>query len=299
MANARRLVNGTTYLVTRRVVKRQLLLTPTQEVKQILLYCLAYAAKRYSMEIHAFCFLSNHYHLVLTDPESRLPEFMHWLNKYSAKCINALHGEWGVFWDPDGYSAVVLGDEDAVLEKIVYTICNPVQAELVSRGEDWPGLRTGVNEVGRAQYVVERPGKFFREKGPLPQSETLRLAPLPCRGPEASELLIEVLRERVCQSEEQIRSHVKKKRRRFLGRHKVLRQDRTSTSTSYEPRRGIKPQVASRDKWKRIELLGTVKQFLSAYREALARFLAGERKVVFPAGTYLMRVRFGVRCEPA
>jgi len=42
-----------------------------------------------------------------------------------------------------------------------------------------------------------------------------------------------------------------------------------------------------------------LKEFLKKYREALCRFVTGEKDAVFPAGTYLMRVRVKVNCAPA
>jgi hypothetical protein len=57
--------------------------------------------------------------------------------------------------------------------------------------------------------------------------------------------------------------------------------------------------VASRDKWKRIELLLQLKSFLRAYRSALTRWRAGRRTTAFPAGTYLMRVEHRVACAAA
>jgi hypothetical protein len=54
--------------------------------------------------------------------------------------------------------------------------------------------------------------------------------------------------------------------------------------------------VAARDKWKRIEALCRLAEFADAYRKALTALRAGARDVVFPPGTYLMRVAHGVRC---
>jgi hypothetical protein len=42
--------------------------------------------------IHVACFLSNHYHLVATDEDGRMPAFLAYLNKYIAKCANVEHG---------------------------------------------------------------------------------------------------------------------------------------------------------------------------------------------------------------
>ena len=67
-------------------------------------------------------------------------------------------------------------------------------------------------------------------------------------------------------------------------------------STTGEPRRGLRPRVASWDKWKRLESIGQLVSFLERHRDALLRYCRGERNVTFPRGTYLMRVRYGVAC---
>jgi len=69
----RPVLEGTTYMITRRTTQRQFLLKPSALTNQIFLYCLAVAAERTSVVLHAVCVLSNHYHLVATDPLGRIP----------------------------------------------------------------------------------------------------------------------------------------------------------------------------------------------------------------------------------
>ncbi len=57
--------------------------------------------------------------------------------------------------------------------------------------------------------------------------------------------------------------------------------------------------MPARDKWKRIEALGRLKAFLRDYREALAKLRQGIDGVVFPRGTYQIRVLLGVPCAAA
>ncbi|HSN91950.1 MAG TPA: hypothetical protein VLS93_12035, partial [Anaeromyxobacteraceae bacterium] len=83
----------------------------------------------------------------------------------------------------------------------------------------------------------------------------------------------------------------------FLGAVRVMAQRPTDRPRPGEPRRALNPRVASRDKWKRIEVLGRLKEFLSRYRVALAERSAGNLKAVFPCGTYLLRVAHGFPCE--
>ena len=81
-----------------------------------------------------------------------------------------------------------------------------------------------------------------------------------------------------------------------LGARRVLKQSHKSRPASTEPRRVLNPRIAAKDKWKRIEALGRLVEFIQSYRRALSVFRGGDHSVVFPHGTYLMRVRFGVAC---
>ena len=69
MTAPRQILPGTTYLVTRRCFQRQLLLKPSASTSAIFSYVLALAAARYGVQVHAYCVLSNHFHLVVTDCE--------------------------------------------------------------------------------------------------------------------------------------------------------------------------------------------------------------------------------------
>ena len=71
---------------------------------------------------------------------------------------------------------------------------------------------------------------------------------------------------------------------------------RTARPARGEPRRTLSPRVAARDKWKRIEALGRLVEFLRSYRQAWMARCAGDVAVVFPCGTYLLRVVHGVAC---
>jgi len=67
--------------VTCRTVQGRLLLPPTPLVRDLILGVLARAARLYPVDVHAFAFLSNHYHLLLTVPSAqRLAQFMNYLN---------------------------------------------------------------------------------------------------------------------------------------------------------------------------------------------------------------------------
>ena len=80
----------------------------------------------------------------------------------------------------------------------------------------------------------------------------------------------------------------------------VLAQKPWKRPAPNERRRNLSPRVAARDKWKRVEALSRLVEFLSAYRSAWAALQRGVRDALFPPGTYLLRIMHGVRCaEPA
>jgi REP element-mobilizing transposase RayT len=75
MSAPRQVLPGAIYLVTRRCTQRQFLLRPSRIANGVFLYVLALAAERYRILVHAFCVLSNHYHLVVSDLGANLSAF--------------------------------------------------------------------------------------------------------------------------------------------------------------------------------------------------------------------------------
>ncbi|HEY6221273.1 MAG TPA: hypothetical protein VIX13_01935, partial [Candidatus Eisenbacteria bacterium] len=145
-------------------------------------------------------------------------------------------------------------------------------------------------------YVVKRPKHFFDQKGGLPDEVTLHLAPPP--GFDSAEHVRDEL-ERALEAREDDERARWQARGGFLGAARVLAQTPTARPAPGEPRRTLNPRVAARDKWKRIEALGRLVEFLRSYRLAWKARQAGEAEVVFPHGTYLLRVLHGVPCAGA
>lgn len=285
-------------MITRRTVGRLFLLRPSLAVNLICKYVLAAAAKRFSVDVHAYCFLSNHFHLVLTDRAGQLPKFMHWIDLFLSKCINEHLGRWGCLWEPGSYSMVVLGDADAVLSRLEYVLVNPVKAGLVCTHAAWPGLVSRVAQIGGDAVRVEPPSGFFAPvKG---ENAVVELSLTP--PPQFEELPIDEFRSRlearVRRREREIQDEFKRAGRRFLGAAAVLKLPRDSTPWCIERRRTLNPRIACRDSLRRREILQKLRGFFESYREAMRQYLEGVRDVLFPAGTWWMRVQFGVQCLP-
>jgi REP element-mobilizing transposase RayT len=291
MTVPRQVLPGATYLVTRRCSERRFFLRPSQIVNDTFLYVLAIAAERYGVLVHVACVLSNHFHLVVTDPDANLPAFHQFLDALVARAVNASLGRWETFWAPDSYSAVKLVAPEDIVDKAAYVLANPVAAGLVKSGRDWPGLWSAPEQIGGAVLEVARPEGFFDPKGSLPKVATLQLKPPPgfASADSFRQQLVAALSEKEAEAARTAPNG-------FGGVASVLAQKPTARARSKERRRTLSPRVAALDKWKRAEALGRLKEFVAAYRAAWRARRAGTMDVVFPFGTYLLRVLHDVPC---
>ena len=293
MTAPRQILPGTTYLVTRRCAQRQCLLRPSPATNAIFLYVLAIAARRFGVRVHAFCVLSNHFHLVVTDPRACLPAFEQYLDSLVARAVNASLGRWEAFWGPSSYSAVALASPSDSLDKAAYVLANPVAAGLVHRAREWPGLRSAPEQIG-GSIVARRPSTFFRATGYMPETAELELTEPP--GFDSPTEFSRRLADALLVREECARRERVSEGRGVLGVSRVLAQNTATRPAARETRRGLNPRVAARDKWKRLETLTRLGEFLGRYRAAWRARRGGAADTVFPAGTYLLRIAHGVPC---
>ena len=128
-----------------------------------------------------------------------------------------------------------LADRDAVIDKLVYTVANPVQDDLVDRVHHGPGVNGLAALLAGRPLRATRPLHFFRADGPMPATVEMRLTIPPGLGPEA-EVLAE-LRERVGMVEAEHAAERQRTGRRVCGRRAVLAQSWRSQPVSREPRR--------------------------------------------------------------
>lgn len=293
MTAPRQILPKTIYFVTRRCARREFLLRPSKMVNRILLYALAITKERFHVDIHAFCVMSNHLHLVVSDPRAELPAFLQYLNGQVAKAMNCHLDRCESFWGPGSYNAVELLAPGDVIDKTAYALANPAAEGLVRTGAEWPGLWSKPKRIGGKPYVARRPKVYFDAEGELPEQIELQLT-VPRGFASPDEFRGELEAALAIKEAEAYRQYGG----RFLGVKAVLAMRPTHRPATPEPRGEgrIRPRIAARDKWLRIEALQRLKGFLAAYREAWAEWTAGRRSVVFPPGTYLLRVAHGVAC---
>jgi REP element-mobilizing transposase RayT len=295
MTRPRPIIPGTTYLVTRRCTQRQFLLKPSKLTTQIFTYCVAVMAARTSIQIHAVVVMGNHWHVVLTDPYGKLPKFLENVHKLVAKAVNASLGRWENLWATEPPSLVELSSSEDVIDKVAYLAANPVAAGLVDRPQRWPGL---LAYSPSHSHTVERPKVFFRPNGSMPATARLDIVRAPMLAEMTQSDYGAALEAAIVHRVHEARAALKNQGRSFMGEREVLRQKTTDSPQSWAVRRGLRPRVAAKNKWRREEALQRLKDWEDAYRVALAAWSSGQRDVIFPHGTYALRVREGVACAP-
>lgn len=287
----RQILPGTFYLLTRRCVQRQFLFRPDEETNNAYAYCLAEAAERFQIELIAAQMMSNHHHVTLFDRFGRVIEFTAHLHGMLAKCQNALRGRWENAWSTESPSLVELIDPEDVIAKAVYTATNPVLDDLVDRVDHWPGPKTVPALLRQVPLEAVRPHYFFRDDGPMPDRVSLRFV-IPAELGE-HDVVLAGLRERIAAVESQETHRRNESGKRIVGRRGILRQSWRESPVSREPRRNLKPRVAARWKWSRLEALRRNREFVDAYRAARTAWLT-KRSTIFPAGTYWLARFAGV-----
>jgi REP element-mobilizing transposase RayT len=86
---------------------------------------------------HAYCQMTNHYHLLLQTPEPNLDRAMHRFNSAYAHWFNRKHGHSGHLFK-QRYSARPVLTDAHLLEAARYVVLNPVRAKMVRHPKDWP-----------------------------------------------------------------------------------------------------------------------------------------------------------------
>lgn len=278
-------------MITRRCTQRMFLLHPDRVTRNAFIYCLAVAAQLCGIEVLGTCAMSNHHHTVIYDRYGLYPLFIEHFHKLMARSQNALRKRRENFWASTQCSVVRLVDREAVIDKLVYCLANPVQDMLVEKVHQWPGANSYVAMRNDRPLRATRPKHFFREEGGMPASVELRLS-LPAILGERSAVVRE-LTERVRLVETTCKAARLTSGRRIPGRAKVLEAHWTDTAISVEPRSELSPSIACRDRELRIHALRELAAFRADYLDARIRMLRGEQ-APFPLGTYWLRQFTGV-----
>ncbi|MGE5277091.1 MAG: REP-associated tyrosine transposase [Acidobacteriota bacterium] len=90
----------------------------------------------FGWEIHAYCLMGNHYHLLVETPMGDLSRGMKTLNGRYAQWFNGRHRRRGYLLE-GRFRSVLVQKDSHLLELHRYVALNPVRAGLVDRAGDW------------------------------------------------------------------------------------------------------------------------------------------------------------------
>ena len=110
-----------------------------EKAKAAFLQCLGEVCTKTGWRVHAWCLMSNHYHLALSTPQANLVEGMRWLQGTFATRFNRLRRERGHLFQ--GRYKSLLVDPDGGLGPLCHYIhLNPVRASVrpVADLPEWP-----------------------------------------------------------------------------------------------------------------------------------------------------------------
>lgn len=127
---------GAFYHVTSRGNEQRDVFKSNRDREKFLSY-LESSSVRYEAVIHAYCLMSNHYHLLLETPEGNLSQIMRHINGAYTTYFNVKRKRAGHLFQ--GRYKAILVEADAYAKELSrYMHLNPVRAVMVTRPEDYP-----------------------------------------------------------------------------------------------------------------------------------------------------------------
>ena len=126
---------GAVYHITSRGNARKSIFRDDAD-RKLLLDILARVNERYTWICHAYCLMTNHYHLVIETRRANLSQGMRHLNGLYTQSYNRRHHRVGHVFQ-GRFKAIVVEKENYLLELSRYVVLNPVRAKMVAYPSAW------------------------------------------------------------------------------------------------------------------------------------------------------------------
>ncbi|ACZ11361.1 transposase [Sulfurospirillum deleyianum] len=94
-------------------------------------------AREFKFNIHAFCLMENHYHILLENKRENLSAGMRQLNAQYASYFNKRHDRVGHLWQ-DRFKSWYIFDKHHLFKLFKYIETNPIHAKLIQNVGEYP-----------------------------------------------------------------------------------------------------------------------------------------------------------------
>ncbi len=127
---------GATYHITSRGIRKSVIFVEQDDYK-IFMLILQYTQEKMPFQLHSYCLMSNHFHLLLTTYEMEIGKIMQLILGNYARYFNRKYGYKGHLFE-DRYVSGLIRTTNQLLKISRYIHMNPVKAGIVHRPEDYP-----------------------------------------------------------------------------------------------------------------------------------------------------------------
>ena len=130
-------------------------------------YWLNEAARKYQVAVHAWVFMTNHVHLLVTpQTEQGVSLMMQALGRYYVRHFNDTYGRTGTLWE-GRFKSCLVDAENYLLVCQRYIELNPVRAGMVAVPEDYTWSSYKANGFGQ-HMKLWTPHRVYSELGATP-----------------------------------------------------------------------------------------------------------------------------------
>jgi putative transposase len=148
---------GALYHVTSRGNAREPIFLDDAD-RRLFLLRLGEAVECHRWLCHAYCLMTNHYHLVVETPEANLSRGMRNLNGRYSQSFNRRHDRVGHLLQ-GRFTGILVERESHLLELARYVVLNPLRAGMVTQAEEyaWSSLRATVGLSAAPSWLTPGP----------------------------------------------------------------------------------------------------------------------------------------------
>jgi putative transposase len=283
------------YFLTNRCTDQKYLMKASEDVNRIILGLLAKYADKHDIEIFAFVFMFNHYHMLARSQALKMHLFMKDFQGQLARKLNHLRRRTGSFWQ-DRYTATRVLDDEALVDKLKYTICNPCESNLVRHPKLWEGLNSySIHKSGDPMVgeVVDR--KLYwslrrkRSNKDLSEAQLIEMATKRyelkmAKLPKWKNLSDEAYDAKICELVEEHALDLAEARNvPCLGLRKVRAVH--FTDRPRQPKKSPRPVCHTHCAERREAHIAEIREITDRYRKAIGKLRENKTDVSFPSGT--------------